>query len=82
MQEEVLQEGHEVYKVKQAGYMKGMQDHFSGQWKDTAKFIANAREMYTEIKADKLAPEGEGGGNEDKEDEEDENNNEEEQEEP
>jgi hypothetical protein len=72
MQDEALREGHEAYAVRQASYMRGKRDCFAAQWKDTMKFIADAREMYMEMKADKLAPEGESGGDEDEEDEEEE----------
>ncbi|KAJ7880547.1 hypothetical protein B0H14DRAFT_3767250 [Mycena olivaceomarginata] len=84
MQDKALREGHEAYAVQQAGYMKGIWDRFAAQWKDTAKFIAHAREMYAETKAEELVPEG----GADEEDNEDENNedkdkdDEEEEEEP
>jgi hypothetical protein len=84
VQDEALREGHEAYAVRQAGYMKGIRDRFAAQWKDTAKFIAHAREMYAETKADELAPEGgadeEDENNEDEDDEDD--DDEEEEEEP
>ncbi|KAJ7769741.1 hypothetical protein B0H14DRAFT_3509403 [Mycena olivaceomarginata] len=79
-QDEALREGHEAYAVRQAGYMRGIRDRFAAQWKDTAKFIADARERYAEMKGDDLAPEGEGGGDdEDEEGEEEEEEGEEEE---
>jgi cobalamin biosynthesis protein CobT len=63
-----LREGHEV---RQAGYMKGIRDRFAAQWKDTAKFIAHARDMYAEMKADDAVPES-GADKEDENDDDDE----------
>jgi hypothetical protein len=71
MQDEALREGHEGYAVRQAGYMKGIRDRFAAQWKDTAKFIAHARDMYAEMKADDAVPES-GADEEDENDDDDE----------
>ncbi|KAJ7698223.1 hypothetical protein B0H14DRAFT_2417944, partial [Mycena olivaceomarginata] len=81
VQDEALREGHEAYAVRQAGYMKGIRDRFAAQWKDTAKFIAHAREMYAETKADELAPEG-GADEEDENNEDEDDEDDEEEEEP
>ncbi|KAJ6487385.1 hypothetical protein C8R47DRAFT_1177491 [Mycena vitilis] len=64
-----LREGHAAYAHKQAGYMEGLGVRFRGMWKDTVRYIEEARVMYATMDDDETDEgeteddwgEGEGG---------------------
>ncbi|KAJ7797037.1 hypothetical protein B0H14DRAFT_3494231 [Mycena olivaceomarginata] len=53
-----LREGHAAYVRKQAGYMQDLRDRFEHQWRDVARELEVARELYEAMMPD---PEEEGG---------------------
>jgi hypothetical protein len=53
-----LREGYAAYARKQAGYMQDLWDRFKHQWRDVARELEVARELY---EAMMLEPEEEGG---------------------